>query len=103
MYARAATALLHRDSMAAREGVPFGTRIDPEVGGEEHRQALVRVRILVERVDDDELRALVAEFVKTASLMSIERDETKAFVLMGESGDMQQRANKRIGELLRAL
>ncbi len=72
--------------------------------GELTQETGPRIVMLIERVDDEQLRELVADFLTGYSVIRFgSRSNQEAFDTLDTLHGIQLRANRRIGELLRKL
>jgi len=79
-----------------------GQLLNPETNNELH-QAGVTVLLLMERVADDEARGLVKETHNRISLYESSQTADAGWDRMSEANKVFERANERIGQVLRTL
>jgi len=92
------------DKRAFRETGKWGQPVAPEELDEQDRLARAKFAILVVRVQDDQLRALL-NIVRelTAHALLLAKSEQQAEAAMRDLGMAFESANAELGELLRAL
>jgi hypothetical protein len=102
-YAKAVGSLYHHNVMAHRAGATWGkTKYGAELA-EEEVSAMVRIRLLSERVRDDSLRGLAAQFATQGVEVTSQRDEMSATSKLREVMATQQALLTRSGDVLRPL
>jgi hypothetical protein len=102
---RAAGAIHHEDVVAFRTGASetFGRQQISDHWNDESFHAGVEVRKLRERVQDDELRALVSMLREKLVRVKVARDEQQAEARMTEAMTLYEAATEQLGLVLRSL
>lgn len=101
--ARNCGAAYHQDAMTYRASGTWGRAQLPAELDQEHFTLNRRAGMLRERAFDPALRDLIDEFKSHVAACGIARDKSTADVEMDLMGKASDRANRRLGELLRAL
>jgi hypothetical protein len=93
----------HQDAMTARAASKWDPRqLDADIS-DKNFQAEQRTSILVARVGDERVRDAVREMREAGSRLSFAGSEAESGALILRSREAFDRANERIGELLRQL
>ena len=102
-FIRSAGEAGHLDLMNFRKTGQWGHSLLPTELDERFFKLGQRVGVLRERIFDKELRDLVDDVKKHAVAASLARSESQSDAELVAMGDTFEKANRRLGELLRAL
>jgi hypothetical protein len=100
---RAVSRSVHEDKMTYRKTGKWGRVLPSEETGQAGMEAYRLTHILRVRVFDDELRDLVSEYTETSTRAELAHSEQEADLNWDASFQAFQKANDRIGVLLRDL
>lgn len=101
--ARAAGKAHHADTMAHKSGAAWGTTLLGQEIDQELLNAMVRLKLIAQRIKDDALRKLAIEFATQAIQVSGEPTKAAAEARLKAATEIQQKALDRSGEALRPL
>lgn len=100
---RSVAKAFHDDEMAAREGVPWGTRLFGDELSEANRRANARLSALTERIADDSLRAAVKSFHLLLNRPTFAKSNAEAAASLNRVMNAHDQLMAELGVVLRRL